>query len=78
MKKIGSRIKFWQPNYKNRLVYSYENPHGQAITTAFKVATSESKHVEEAAMVFRRIITESQKESVKLPCFNGHHQPITF
>ena len=67
MKKFGSRIKFWQPNYKSELVYSSEIPHGQAIETAFEVAASESKRVEEAALVLHRIITESHKESVKLP-----------
>ena len=67
MKKFGSRIKFWQPDYKSELVYSSEIPHGQAIETAFEVAASESKRVEEAALVLRRIITESHKESVKLP-----------
>ena len=67
MKKFGSHIKFWQPNYKSELVYSSEIPHGQAIETAFEVAASESKRVKKAALVLDRIITESHKESVKLP-----------
>ena len=67
MKKFGSRIKFWQTNYKSELVYSSEIPLGRAIETTFEVAASESKHVEEAALVLRRIITESHKESVKRP-----------
>ena len=67
IKTFGSRIKFWQPNYKSELVYSSEIPHGQAIETAFEAAASESKRVEEAALVLRRIITEGHKESVKLP-----------
>ena len=67
MKKFGSRIKFWQPNYKNQLVYSSEIPNDQAIETAFEVAASEGKHVEKAVLVLHRIITESHKEYVKLP-----------
>ena len=51
MKKFGSRIKFWQPNYKNELVYSSEIPHDQAIETAFEVAASEGKRVEKAVLV---------------------------
>ena len=68
MKKFESRTKFWQPNYKSELVYSFEIPHGQTTETAFEVAASISKHVEEAALVPRRIITESHKESIKRPC----------
>ena len=67
LKKFGSCINFWQPNYKSELVYLYGIPHGQAIETPFEVAASENKHIEEAALVLRRIITESHKESVKLP-----------
>ena len=36
MKKFGSRTKFWQPNYRSKLVYSSEIPHSQAIETAFE------------------------------------------
>ena len=67
MKKLGSCIKLWQSNYKSELVYSSEIPQIQAIETVFEVAALESKHVEEAALVRSRIITESHKESVKLP-----------
>ena len=83
MKNFGSRIKFWHPNYKSELIYSSEIPHGQAIETAFEVAASESKRVEEAALALRRISTESHKESVKLPwppsssnCLNGIVHPL--
>ena len=82
MRKIGSPIKFWQPNYKSELVYSSEIPHGQAIEAAFEVAASESKRAEEAALVLRRIITEIRKESAKrlsannLLCEIVHSAPL--
>ena len=66
-KKCGSHIKFWQPNYKSERVYSSEIRHGQAIETAFEVPASGSKCKEEAALVLHRILTESHKESVKVP-----------
>ena len=46
MKKFGSHIKFWQPNYKSELVYSSEIPYGQTIETAFEVAASEIKRAD--------------------------------
>ncbi|MES9879419.1 MAG: hypothetical protein ABW185_00875 [Sedimenticola sp.] len=67
IKVFGCRIKFWQPNYKSELVYSAELPGGQAVEFAFELAASDSKRLEEAALILRRNILELHKDSGDLP-----------
>ena len=43
IKKFGSQIQFWQPNYRSELVYSTYVPRGQAVESAFEAAASDSK-----------------------------------
>ena len=66
-KKFGSKIQFWQPNYRSELVYSTEVPKGQAIESAFEVAASDLKRLEEAALLLRRLILGSKEESTEMP-----------
>ena len=67
MKAFGQRIQFWQPNHRSELVYSTDVKKGQAIEVAFEIAASESKRVEESALLLRRIILDSQQQSTKMP-----------
>lgn len=48
--KLGKDIQFWQPNYKSELVYSSHGPKGQAVESAFDVAASDSRRLQEAAL----------------------------
>lgn len=66
-KKYGRMLQFWQPNYKSELVYSLEIPKGQAIEVAFEVAASETKRIEEAALVLRRTILDAHKGTPGMP-----------
>ena len=67
IKKFGSQIQFWQPNYRSELVYSTYVPRGQAVESAFEAAASDSKWLEEAALVLHRYIKKSQLESQPMP-----------
>lgn len=71
-KKYGQALQFWQPNYRSELVYSSNVPQGQAIETAFEVAASESRRVEEAALVLRRIILDAGKAAPEMPWPPSH------
>ena len=53
IKCFGNRIQFWQPNYKSELVYSPVVKKGQAIESAFEIAASESKRLEDSALILR-------------------------
>lgn len=64
---FGNKIQFWQPNYKSDLVFSSEIPKGQAVESAFEVAASEAKRIEEAALLIRRAIKNAQSESQQIP-----------
>ena len=66
-KEFGKDIQFWQPNYRSELVYSSHVPKGQAVESAFEVAASDSKRLQEAALVLRRLIHTAYEESVKCP-----------
>jgi hypothetical protein len=48
-------------------VYSAVVPKGQAIETAFGSAASDSKQLEEAALVLRRIILGAHQQSLVMP-----------
>ena len=63
IKKFGSQIQFWQPNYRSELVYSSHIPKGQAVESAFEVAASDSKRLEEAALVLHRHIKQAELET---------------
>ena len=68
-KEFGSKLQFWQPNYKNKLVYKSFLAKGQEVESAFKIksAASESRRLEEAALVICRLIQTAQQESLPLP-----------
>ena len=58
---FGNRIK------KSELVYSSQVPQCQAVEVAFEVAASKSKKIEEAALVLRISIFDSQRDAPKMP-----------
>lgn len=66
-KKFGSRLKFWQPNYKSDLVYSNDILTGEAVECAFIAAASEEKRLEEAALMLRRCVKDAFLESDDMP-----------
>ncbi|GFO22883.1 hypothetical protein PoB_004938800 [Plakobranchus ocellatus] len=55
-KHFGERIQFWQLNYGSELAYSSELPKGAVVETAFEVASSDERRLQEAALVLRRVI----------------------
>ena len=63
MKRFGSSIQFWQPNYKSELVYSSDVSKGEAIEVAFEVAASETKRLQEVAPILRRAIQVALAEA---------------
>ena len=67
IKCFGNKIQFWQPNYKSELVYSPGVKKGQAIESAFEIAASESKRLEESAVILRRAIMTAQKQYQEVP-----------
>ena len=67
IKCFGNKIQFWQPNYKSELVYSPGVKKGQAIESAFEIAASESKRLEESALILRRAIMTAHKQSQEVP-----------
>lgn len=68
-------LQFWQTNYMSELAYSSEIPQGQVIGVAFEVAASETKRIEEAALVLRGTIRDAHKET--LLCL-VHYQKISY
>ena len=52
----GTKIKFWTPNFKSKLVYSANLPTGQAVESAFVAAASEERRIEKAAYYILRYI----------------------
>ena len=65
---FGNTIEFWQPHSrKSELVYSANVDIGEAVETAFEGATSESRLLEEAAMILRRHIISGQHNSTEMP-----------
>lgn len=62
-KHFGERIKFWKPNWRGELVYSESVEEGNAIETAFEMATSQSRKLEEAASILRRHILSEYHEN---------------
>lgn len=67
VKHFGQKIQFWRPNYRSELVYSSNIQPGEAVETAFEAAASDSRLLEEAALVLRRVILSSFKSSDELP-----------
>ena len=60
-KEFRNRLKFWAPGSGNQgeLVYSNEVPTGEAVEFAFELACSESKRLEEEALILRRNIIDA-------------------
>ena len=52
VKRFGSLIQFWQPNYRSEFVYSSDIKKGEAA----EVAASEYKRLEEVASILRPAI----------------------
>ena len=67
MKRFGSSIQFWQPNYRSEFAYSYDIKKGEAVEVAFEAAASEYKRLEEAASILRRAIQSAYIESEEMP-----------
>ncbi|KAK3776113.1 hypothetical protein RRG08_046780 [Elysia crispata] len=67
LKAFGSKLQFWQPNYRSELVFSAEVPKGCAVEAAFECASSDERRLEEAALVLRRLIFDSFKNAPEMP-----------
>ena len=67
VKRFGSSIQFWQPNYKSELVYTSDITKGEAIEVAFEAAASETKRLQEAASILRRAIQVVYAEAEEMP-----------
>ena len=67
IKRFGKQIQFWRPNYRSELVYSSTVPSGQAVEAAFEAAASDSRLLEEAALILCRTIMSSHSSSKELP-----------
>ena len=67
VKRFGSSIQFWQPNYKSELVYTSDITKGEAIEVAFEAAASETKRLQEAASILRRAIQVAYAEAEEMP-----------
>ena len=67
VKRFGSSIQFWQPNYKSELVYASDITKGEAIEVAFEAAASETKRLQEAASILRRAIQVAYAEAEEMP-----------
>jgi hypothetical protein len=64
---FGDKINFWRPNNRSDLVYSSNISTGEAVQVAFEAATSESKVLEEAALILRRNIQQAFRNSKEMP-----------
>ncbi|KAH3812644.1 hypothetical protein DPMN_141080 [Dreissena polymorpha] len=58
LREFQGQIQFWQPNYRSELVYSSNILKGQAVETAFELAASDERVVEDCAMMLRRNILD--------------------
>jgi hypothetical protein len=58
LRQFQGQIQFWQPNYRSELVYSSNILKGQAVETAFELAASDERVVEDCAMMLRRNILD--------------------
>ncbi|KAK3732161.1 hypothetical protein RRG08_026543 [Elysia crispata] len=67
LKAFGSKLQFWQPNYRSELVFSAEVPKGCAVEAAFECASSDERRLEEVALVLRRLIFDSFKNAPEMP-----------
>ena len=67
VKRFGSSIQFWQPNYKSELVYASDITKGEAIEVASEAAASETKRLQEAASILRRAIQVTYAEAEEMP-----------
>ena len=66
IRKFGSKLKFWKPNYTSELVYSHDIPTGQAVESAFELAASPDRQLEEAALMLRRGVLDHHRKSTEL------------
>ena len=66
IKHFDQSIKFWQPNYHSELVYSSNIGQGKTVEAAFEAAASDSRILEEAALILRRQVLDHAK-SFQLP-----------
>ena len=55
-----------QPNYTSKLVYCSNIPRRQAAEGAFEIASWKAKILEEAAIILRRVIFDSNTESTDM------------
>jgi len=61
------KLEFWRSNYRSELVYSSALKTGEAIEIAYEAASSESRILEDAAMILRRAIQHAQHTSPEMP-----------
>ena len=66
IKHFAGKLCFWQPSYKSELVYAADT-QGQAVEMAFELAASEEKRLQESAMILRRQVINSQRQSEAMP-----------
>ena len=71
VKRFGSSIQFWQPNYKSELVYSSDVSKGDTIEVAFEAAATETERLQEAASILRRAIQVAYAEAEAEAVTNG-------
>ena len=65
---FGDRVQFWQINNRSgNLLYSSDLPTGAAVEVAFESAMSESKLLEDAAMILRRHILYAYRTAPAMP-----------
>lgn len=65
-RRFGEKIKFWQTP-KGELIYSANIATGQALESAFALALSAERQVQESAMIIRRQILDLHRTSQDLP-----------
>jgi len=67
LRHFGQQIQFWSPNSIGDLIYSSDLSTGAAVQAAFEAATSESKQLEEAALILQRYILDAHKNASEMP-----------
>ena len=65
-RRFGDKIKFWQTP-KGELIYSASVATGQALESAFALALSADRQIQESAMIIRRQIFDMHRSSQDLP-----------
>ena len=65
--RFGTKIRFWRPSSKGKLVYSDEILKGQAVEAAFESACSDEKRIEETALILRRHVLDAKNSSGDIP-----------